>query len=402
MVAAPPEPRPAATGGAAQSEHRSDALPGTVRIGRLAGIPVGVQPLWLVVVGLVTWSLGAEYFPSEAPGIGSVAAYGLGLASALLIFAGILAHEFGHAIVARRNGVRIEEIDLWLLGGVARMRDEPPSAGAELRFALAGPLVTALLVALLATVRLVLPGGAADWLRAFVDYQLYVNGAILALNLLPAFPLDGGRVLRALLWRQGQDQLRATLRAAAVGRAFGWGFVVLGLLAFVNGAPDGLWFMLIGGFLILASRAEADALRRSRLLAGWSAADAMTVPVVTLRADATVAEAIALGVARHLHRAYPAVDELDRPLGLVTVRAMRTVGGDDRGRVAIGEILDADPDLIAPLAEPLADTMRRPAVVRTGRAIVVDADGRVAGIISATDVERLLMVRDLVAPGRPT
>src|ERR1035438_4803576 len=119
-------------------------MPGrSFRIARIAGIPVGVSPWWLVIVALITWSLGASYFPEEISGIAPGASYALGLASALLLFASILAHEFGHAIVARRHGVKIEEIDLWLLGGIARMSGSPKTAGDELRFALAGPAVTA-------------------------------------------------------------------------------------------------------------------------------------------------------------------------------------------------------------------------------------------------------------------
>ena len=143
----------------------------SVRIGRLAGIPIGVQPLWLLIVGLITWSLGAVYYPDQVAGIAPVSAYALGLLSALLLFASILLHELGHALVARRNGVEIEEIDLWLLGGVARMAGYPKTAGAELRFAIAGPAVTAVIAALFGAVAVALPGSAPAALRAVVEYQ---------------------------------------------------------------------------------------------------------------------------------------------------------------------------------------------------------------------------------------
>ena len=124
-------------------------MPGrSIRIARIAGIPVGISPLWLIIVALITWSLGAGYYPSEVHGITTAGSYALGLASALLLFASILAHEFGHALVARRRGVQIEEIDLWLLGGVARMSGQPKTAEDELHFALAGPAVTAVVAAL--------------------------------------------------------------------------------------------------------------------------------------------------------------------------------------------------------------------------------------------------------------
>lgn len=316
---------------------------GVVPIGRLAGIPIGIQPLWLVIVGLITWSLGTGYYPDVVPGIGTGAAYGLGLLSALLLFAGIIAHELGHAVVARRNGVGIERINLWLLGGVARMRNEPTSPGAELRFALAGPAVTAVIVAVFAIVRVAMGDGGAAWLRAVVSYQLYVNAAILGFNLLPAFPLDGGRVLRALLWRHSGDHVRATGQAATIGRAFGWLFVALAVAGLVAGLPSGIWLALVGGFLILAARAEAQHLRVTDALGDRSVADVMTAPALILPAD---------------------------------------------------EVADLDPALVTTPAERVADVFIRPAFQRIGRAVVVGPAGEVLGVLSLTDVNRLLDAAD--------
>ncbi len=196
----------------------------SIRVGRLAGIPIGIQPLWLAIVAFITWSLGAVYYPDQAPGIAAPLAYALGLLSALLLFASILLHELGHAVVARRHGVEIEEIDLWLLGGVARMSGSPKRAGDELRFALAGPGVTLAIVAVFGAIALALPASAPAALEAIVVYQVIVNATILVFNLLPAFPLDGGRALRALLWGRSGDLVRATKTAAAsvAGSATRW------------------------------------------------------------------------------------------------------------------------------------------------------------------------------------
>jgi Zn-dependent protease len=194
----------------------------SIRVGRLAGIPIGFQPLWLLIVLLIAWSLGTAYYPDTDPGIAPAAAYALGLLSALLLFASILLHELGHSVVARRHGVEIEEIDLWLLGGVARMKGYPRTAGDELRFALAGPAVTLAIALAFGVLAVALPASTPDALRAVVDYQLFINAAILVFNLLPAFPLDGGRVARALIWMRNGDLQRATGAAAAIGRGFGY------------------------------------------------------------------------------------------------------------------------------------------------------------------------------------
>ena len=152
----------------------------TWRIGSLAGIPIGISPLWLVIVGLITWSLGATYYPDQIQGIAPGPAYLLGLVSALLLFASILLHELGHAIVARRRGVRIEGIDLWLLGGVSKLKDSPHAPGDELRYAIAGPAVTLVIVALFGALSAALPSNAPETVKALIEYQFFVNAAILA------------------------------------------------------------------------------------------------------------------------------------------------------------------------------------------------------------------------------
>ncbi len=237
-------------------------MPGrSYRVGRIAGIPVGVSPFWLIIVALITWSLGANYYPEQAAGISSAAAYGLGLASALLLFASILAHEFGHALVARRLGFEVDEIDLWLLGGVSRLRGEAHRPQDELRFALAGPAVTFVIFVIFLAATLLLPASTPSWLSALIEYQALINGVILVFNLLPGFPLDGGRELRSLLWVRSGDHVSATDNAAAVGRVFGYLLIVLALIEFASGAPEGLWLALIGFFVIAGARAEATGVR---------------------------------------------------------------------------------------------------------------------------------------------
>jgi Zn-dependent protease len=212
----------------------------SIRLGRLAGIPIGLQPLWLLIVALITWGLGDAYYPDEVPGIAPAAAYALGLVTALLLFASILLHELGHAVVARRHGVEIEEIDLWLLGGVARMKGYPHGAGDELRFALAGPAVTLVVAAVFWLLAAALPASTPAAIEALIAYQAFVNTVILVFNLLPAFPLDGGRIARALIWSRTRDMDRATSIAATIGRGFAYAMIALGLVGAAAGGAGGL------------------------------------------------------------------------------------------------------------------------------------------------------------------
>jgi Zn-dependent protease/CBS domain-containing protein len=372
----------------------------TLRIGRLAGVPVGIHPLWLIIVALITLALGSDYFPSQAPGISNTGAYLLGLARALALFAGILLHELGHAVVARRHGVEIEEIDLWLLGGVARMAGEPRAAGDELRFALAGPAVTAALLAGFGTLRLLI-GGAPAALRAFVDYQVYVSATILVFNLLPAFPLDGGRLVRALLWRRLGDREQATALAAISGRVFGFVLVALGIASFASGAVGGLWLALVGGFIIVAAAAEAQRATIEREFAGRIAAAVMSAPAVTLVADLSLQDAVVVGFSRHLFSAFPVVGPDGRALGVLTIDDVRLVPPVDRAQRRVGDVACLDPALLVSPETPVTELLARPAFLRTGRVVVVDAARRPVGIVSITDIERRIRADALLNERSP-
>ena len=372
----------------------------SIRVGRLAGIPIGIQPLWLAIVALITWMLGAVYYPDEAPGIAPAAAYALGFLSALLLFASILLHELGHAIVARREGVEIEEIDLWLLGGVARMSGYPKQALDELRFALAGPAVTLAIALLFGAIAAALPGSAPDWLRALVGYQAFVNAIILVFNLLPAFPLDGGRVARALLWWRRGDISTATATAAALGRGLGYAMIGLGILGFAGGAPGGLWLALVGFFVIAAAKAEENGLQVRIALSGRAAGRLMSFPAVTIPASTSVQEAADSFFVGAKHPAFP-VTEDGRLVGLATIDAVRRVPPGERARTRVGEIAVSDPALVVREDQDVAELLERPAFVEVGRAAVLTGGGGI-GLLSITDVDRVLQALELAGgPGAP-
>jgi Zn-dependent protease len=358
---------------------------GSVRIGHLAGIPIGINPLWLLIVGLITWSLGASYYPDQVSGIAPAAAYALGLASALLLFASIVLHELGHAVVARRRGVAIEGIDLWLLGGVSKLRGSPHGPGDELRYAAAGPAVTLLIALGFGIVVLALPAGTPRALRAVLEYQLYVNALILAFNLLPAFPLDGGRILRAAVWARVGEMARATSIAATVGRGFAYGFILLGLLAALQGAPGGLWLSLIGLFLAFAGRAEESAQQLRRTLGGHQAGELMAYPAVVIPAELTI-EAATDAFARHRYRSFP-VSDRGRVLGLLSIDRVEALDPSRRGSTLVGDLAETDPDLFVDESADVAELLERPAFQKLGRAIVITDRGSV-GILSITEVQR--------------
>jgi Zn-dependent protease len=371
----------------------------SVRVGRLGGIPIGIQPLWLLIVALITWSLGAVYYPDRVPGIAPVAAYGLGLLSALLLFSSILLHELGHAVVARWHGVEIEEIDLWLLGGVARMSGHPKGAGDELRFALAGPMVTLAIAGFFGLVALVLPSSTPQAVTAVVGYQLLINTVILGFNLLPAFPLDGGRVARALIWRQTGDISRATAVAASIGRGLGYGMIGLGVFATVAGGLGGIWLALIGLFVIGAAKAEEGGLRVSIALSGREARNLMTFPVVCVPSGISVAEAVRDYFVVHRFSAFPVLDG-NRLVGLIDRASVARVPAQQREAMSVNDACIHDSSLVVEGSQDVAELLERPAFQRVGRAVVTSSDGGV-GILSITDVNQVLHALDLVEEPTP-
>jgi Zn-dependent protease len=230
----------------------------TVRVGRVAGVPIGLNWTWALVFGLFVWSLARDVFPATNPGglrPGTYAA--MALVAALLFFGSLLLHEVGHALVARREGIEVEGITLWVLGGVARIHGTLPSPGAELRTAGAGPLVTAVLALAFGGITLATDfapavDGVAAWLA-------YVNLVVLGFNLLPALPLDGGRLLRAGLWQARGDFVWASVVAAATGRVLGIALIAAGFLALgVVGVLMGAWLVVIGWFVFQFAGAEAE------------------------------------------------------------------------------------------------------------------------------------------------
>ncbi len=374
-------------------------MPGSIKVGRLAGIPIGVHPLWFLVVALITWSLGATWFPDQIHGIAPLAAYALGLASALLLFTSIVLHELGHSLVARRYGVQIDEIDLWLLGGVAVMKNGARRPREELRFALAGPAVSVGIALVCGALALLISGTRLTAVEALLEYQAAINLIIVAFNMLPAFPLDGGRVARAVLWSRMGDKVRATFAAAAIGRVFAYGFIALAVLGLAAGFTGGIWLGLIGLFLLLAARGELQQVQIQAAFEGRRAGQLISHPAVVIPGGLTVEEAVRDYFVPYGYTAFPVSDLSGRPIGLVSLGRVTAISPTHRSTVRMADIANRDPGLLVHEDEDAAAVLGRPAFARTGRAVVVDQSGRPRGLLSITDVQRALRAEG-VATGK--
>jgi Zn-dependent protease len=295
---------------------------GNIRLGRVGGVEVRINWSWLVIFALIVWSLADGVFPSQNPGLSDGVHLAMAISAALLFFASLLLHELGHAWQARREGMEIDGITLWLFGGVSQIKTRFTSAGAEFRIAVAGPLAS--LVLGVGFVLLALAGlpSAVDGVAAWLGY---INLALLVFNLIPALPLDGGRVLRAALWQLRGDLGWATRIATDIGRGFGYLFIGLGVAMFIfQGSFSGAWLAFIGWFLLQAASAEARYIATAAALDGLRVRDLMVSDPVTVDGDLTVGRFMDDVAWSRRFTTYPVVDA-GRPIGLLAFSSVAAV-----------------------------------------------------------------------------
>jgi Zn-dependent protease len=357
-------------------------------IGRIAGIRISFNWSWLIVFALVVWSLVADVFPAQDPGLSKATYAVMGVVAAVVFFCSILLHELGHALVARRNGMKIEGITLWLFGGVAQFRETFKSPGSEFRIGIAGPAVSFVLgvafigAAALTTFSTAL-NGTLFWLG-------YINLFLLLFNLLPALPLDGGRLLRSALWKARGDFGWATRIAASFGRLFGYLMIAAGVLAFINyRSIGGVWLALIGWFLLGAAGGERQISRVHQALEGLHVRDLMTREPVVAQADATLGEFADSLSSLTRHSAYPVVSNGDL-LGLLPFAA---IGGQPRAEW--GDLLVRDNTIgrdrvpVLDSGDSAENALEELIGGDIGHALVVQ-DGQLSGILALSDLKRAL------------
>ncbi len=370
---------------------------GHIPLGRILGVHVSVNVSVLLIFALITLGLAGGRFPDRYPGLGDGAYIAAGLAAGAVFFLSLLAHELAHSVTAKRNGIEVEGITLWLFGGVARLSGEADSPGADLRIAAVGPLTSLVLAAVFFVVRVVVDAARGSGLVVGVfDWLAFINLVLALFNLIPGAPLDGGRILRAVLWLRSGDRTDATVKAARAGRAFGWLLVALGVADLFTGAGfGGLWIALIGWFITTAAAAEEQHAVVSSRLAGVRARDVMTRDPVVVAPDLTVDEFLATHILGTRYSSFPLVDDEGRPVGLVTLQRVKQVPPQRRAVVTVAEIACGRADLsVVEADEPMDDVVTAMTGCADGRTLVVDHE-RLVGIISPSDVVRHLEISEL-------
>jgi Zn-dependent protease len=359
-----------------------------IPLGHVFGIPIGVHYSWFTILVLLTWVLAVGYYPAEFQGCPSVATWIVSALTAILLFVAVLLHELGHAVVALHYQLPVRGITLLVFGGVAQVDEEPPSPVAEFWIAFAGPLVSFALAAALGLLQPFLSGSAP--LLALVKYLIYINGTLAVFNLMPGFPLDGGRIVRAVIWAASGDLQRASLVAANLGRGVSFLFIVLGVWQIVVGNfGTGLWIALIGWFLETAARAEVRRQEILGLLAGHYASEAINPDHAAIAAGSTLQQLVDCSVLATGQRNFM-IEGDGRTVGLLTLHRIQRVPRSDWPTTPVAQIMlpasqiksvEPDCELWTALQE-----MEREGVTQ----LPVMADGQILGMLTRKGIMRFL------------
>jgi len=377
----------------------------SITLFRIRGIKISIDWSWFLILFFLIFTLSDSYGDLLDESGGSVEPFALAVATALGFFGSILLHELGHAFVALRRGVGISEIQLWIFGGVARMQRDSDSPATEFQIAIAGPLVTLAITLALGIVG-TLAAGWSDFseamagdttapisgLLAMVAWLAAINALLLVFNLLPAFPMDGGRVVRAIAWWRTGNRGSATRFAATLGRGFGYLFIGGGILLAFNGAAlSGIWLVFIGILINGSARAATLQTRISSRIEGLRVADVMDTDPVAIPEGLSVEQALNQYFLRYRWPWFPVVDAAQRFTGLLIRDRADGVPETSRATSLVGELVEPDPGSLHVREDtPLDALLGNEALGRLGALIAVDADGRLRGVITAEQVGQAL------------
>ena len=381
---------------------------GSIQLARVFGIRIGASPSWFVVLFIMILGLSSSYTDRYSDST----AYGVAVASAALFFVSLTLHELGHALVARRSGIEIAGIDLWFFGGIAKLNRDSRSPGEEFRVSAAGPAVT-LLIIVTCVVAGIAIAGSGDFLdavalssnpspgMALLGWLALVNAFLFVFNMVPAFPLDGGRIAKAIAWKITGDRNRGTRFSARLGQGFSYVLIGGGIYLLIRGDPyTGLWFIVLGWFLGQTATGAVASSRFSERLEGVTVADVMDTQPVWVPGDTTVLQAQDEFFLRYRWPWFPVADPTSgRFLGLL--HQHRVDGAVESGRPAltVADVVDPEADEAFSVRDdtPIEQLLGSEGLRSLGALMVIDRDDRLRGVVTVEQVRRALSA---AAPGR--
>jgi Zn-dependent protease/CBS domain-containing protein len=362
----------------------------SIRLGRVAGIEIGLHYTWIFAVVLIAWSLAVGYFPSVVPALGVGTYLALGVVAALLLFASVLLHELSHSLVARSRGLTVDSITLFIFGGVSNLRSEAVTARDEFLVAIVGPVSSLVLAGVFWLVGQAVPSGSPY--AALFDYLAFVNVLLGVFNLVPGFPLDGGRVLRSLVWGATGDMQRATVVAAYSGQAFGWLLIVWGFARLLGGDLfGGLWTVFIGWFLNGAAESTRQEQVQRQTFRGVKVGNVMDPSPALAAADLSVHDFVFEYVLQRGHRALPIVEK-GRLVGIATLADAKKLAQDAWPTTPVASIMTGMPlKTVSPDSE-LSAAIALMAESGLHQLPVLQGDN-VVGLLGRADIVRFLQLR---------
>lgn len=377
-------------------------LLGDLRLGSIFGFEIRIDFSWFIIFFLILWSFSAGVFPTQVPGQPPAIYLVMGTVGTLLFFASLLAHELAHSLVARTRGIPVEGITLFIFGGMARMRLEAENPRDEFQIAAVGPLSSLAIAGLFAAIwRL---GGSVGWsptITVTAGYLAFLNAILAVFNLMPGFPLDGGRLFRALVWRATGDMTKATRWAATAGRWFGYLLMGFGALQLFAGAIlGGMWMIFIGWFLQNAAGMSLRQYVVRNMLEGVGAREIMTENPDAISADVPLQELVEAHFLRKRHHAFPVIDA-DRPVGLVTLQHVKQVPRERWSGTKVRDVMTAAEGVTVSPWESVSRVIEIMQEAGERRVLVV-RDDRLVGLISASDVAAWLQHKEEIEGLRPS
>jgi Zn-dependent protease len=363
---------------------------------KVAGIRISLDFSWFIIFGLVLFALSAGYLPRAFPGQATQTYWAAGLIATLLFFASVMLHELAHSLVAIRQGIDIPEITLFIFGGVSRLSQEPTDPKTEFRIAVVGPLTSFALAAAFGALRVVLRGFEPSLIVVVIGYLAWINLALGIFNLVPGFPLDGGRLLRAFLWWKTGSLTRATKVAADFGKGFAVAIMILGGLQIFAGAlVNGLWFLFIGMFLRGMSIQGYEELVIRKSLEGVHVEEIMVREVVSVPPDLTITQLIHDYFLHYAFRGFPVVED-GRVLGVVSVAAVRQLPREVYDNRQVTDIMTSlTDDLLIDAHASLADALVKMSRREQERLLVLTG-GRLEGLVTKTGLLRFVQIKQVL------
>ncbi|GMR04435.1 MAG: site-2 protease family protein [Thermodesulfobacteriota bacterium] len=364
-----------------------------IKLFRIFGITISIDYSWFIVFVLFAWSLAYGYYPYYYPGFGKQSYIIIGTVSSLLLFICVLIHELSHSVVANRLGLDISGITLFIFGGVAEMTKEPEEAMVELKIAAAGPIASAILGGLFYLAAKALPAAGFPLVNAVLLYLSLINFILMGFNLIPGFPLDGGRVLRSLWWAWTGDVYAATRAASQSGRIFALFLIIFGFFQiFMGNLIGGLWMALIGIFLQQAAVSGYQQLVVKKILSKVKVRDVMSTEVVSISEEATISEAVDKYFLTHHFVSFP-VTSMGKTTGIITFKAVKSLARERWAEVPVSDVMIRidEKGFLTP-GENAMDALTKIVKSGIGRLPVVDK-GRLVGMVSRGDLLRIIELK---------